>query len=185
MVAPSICDGAKPANVIRTEAEAADHSWASVRRAKDLLNIKSERRDDQWFWSLPDQLQGAQAHAGAAQGAHAPGAQNEQDAQAPMTKTQDDQAQGAQITAGVAQDAHALADLAQDAQRQDDQGAQGAQELPPLPKRVITIKRHGEASGPDEMSWAEFEAIGCDRTRVREYVKQRDLQQKESAHAEA
>ena len=102
-----------------------------------------------------------------------------------MTKTQDDQAQGAQITAGVAQDAHALADLAQDAQRQDAQDAQGAQELPPPPKRVITIKRHGEASGPDEMSWAEFEAIGCDRTRVREYVKQRDLQQKESAHAEA
>jgi hypothetical protein len=50
---------------------------------------------------------------------------------------------------------------------------------------VITIKRHGEATGPDEMSWAEFEAIGCDRTRVREYVKQRDQQQKESAHAEA
>ena len=135
-------DGGKPANVIRTEAEAADHSWASVRRAKDLLNIKSERRDDQWFWSLPDQLQGAQAHAGAVQDAHAQGAQSEQDAQAPMTETQG-APQGAQITAGVAQDAHALADLAQDAQRQDAQDAQSAQGVPPKRGRNFKVRARG------------------------------------------
>jgi hypothetical protein len=110
-------DGAKPANVIRTEAEEADHSWASVRRAKDLLNIKSERRDDQWFWSLPDQPQDAQALGSAAQDAHEQDAQDEQGAQSPAAELQGAQAQGAHPPDAPAQDAHALADLAQDAQR--------------------------------------------------------------------
>ena len=139
-----------------------------MRRAKAQLRIKSERCGDQWFWSLPNQPQDAQ------------------DEQSPAAELQGAQAQGAHAPDAPAQDAHALADLAQDAHGQDTQGAQDAQDQPTKRNRIITIKRHGEAQGPNEMSWAEFEAIGCDQTRVREYVKQRDQQQKEeSAHAEA
>lgn len=180
-----LADGAKSANVIHTEAEAADHSGASVRRAKVQLRIKSEKRDDQWFWSLPDQPQDAQALAGSSQDAHEQDAQDAQGAQSPAAELQGAQAQGADAPDAPSQDAQTMAGIGQHAHAQDAQDAQGAQELPPPPKRIITIRRHGEASGPDEMSWAEFEAIGCDRTRVREYVKQRDQQQKESTHAEA
>ena len=103
-----LADGAKSANLIRTEAEAALHSGASLRRAKDQLGIKSERQSGsggagQWLWSLPDQPQDAQT-AGSVQDAQAQGAQ------APTAEPQGNHAQGVHIITGVPQDAQALAD---------------------------------------------------------------------------
>ena len=144
-----LADGAKSANLIRTEAGAADHSAASLRRAKDRLGVKSERRDDEWFWLLPDQPQDAQALASAAQDAHEQDAQDEQGVQSPAAELQGAQAQGAHAPDVPAQDTQAIVGIGQDAHGQDAQGAQGAQDLPPKRNRVITIRRHGEASGPE------------------------------------
>jgi hypothetical protein len=171
-------DGAKPATLIRTKATAAGHSWASVRRAKPLLKIDSEKRDDQWFWLPP-----------------AP----EQDAHAPAAETQGAQVQGAQTTSDSMQDAHPLTGSqgaqsdtdvgrhqepltannnpseAQDAQPETPQGAQPA----PRAKRLIMVRRRGVAAvGENEMTWEEFETIGCDQSRVAAYIRQRDAERK-------
>lgn len=54
--------GPKPTKDIKTEAETAGLSWATVRRAKDRLGIKARREalagagygpDGQWVWALP------------------------------------------------------------------------------------------------------------------------------------
>jgi putative DNA primase/helicase len=57
---------------IRSQAQAAGLSWATVRRAKDRLGIRAERRSEggegegRWVWRLPtDGVQGAQKSQGA------------------------------------------------------------------------------------------------------------------------
>jgi hypothetical protein len=165
-----LADGAKSANVIRTEAEAAAHSAASLRRAKDRLGVKSERRDDEWFWLFPDQPQDAQAFAGAAQDAHAQDAQSEQGAQAPTAELQGAQEQDAHAPDMPSQDAQTIAGIGQHAQR--------------TPRRKREIKVCADPSGPDQISHEQWRSLGCDKDRLREFIRQRD-QQGAMTHAEA
>jgi hypothetical protein len=170
-----LADGAKSANVIHTEAEAADHSGASLRRAKIQLRIKSERRDDQWFWSLPDQPQGAQTLAGTAQDAHAQDAQSEQGAQARTAELQGAQELGAHAPDVPSQDAQTIAGIGQHAHAQDAQTT---------PRRKREIKVCADPSGPDQISHEQWRSLGCDKDRLREFIRQRD-QQGTMTHAEA
>jgi hypothetical protein len=75
----------------------------------------------------------------------------------------------------------------QDAAEQTaDDASEPAKEIPTSPrKRVVMVRRKGvPANGPDELSWEEFESLGCDRSRVPDYVRKRDLERK-AADAEA
>ncbi len=49
-----LADGPMPSGEVKKEAEKAGFSWASIRRAKDIEGIKSEREspNGRWFWSL-------------------------------------------------------------------------------------------------------------------------------------
>jgi len=53
-----LVNGELPQQTIQDEAEIARHSWASVRRAKSLLNIISSKSvlDKRWYWKLPDYM---------------------------------------------------------------------------------------------------------------------------------
>jgi hypothetical protein len=53
-----LADGPVPAKQVRTEADAAGLSWATVRRGKDRLGIKPHKAgmDSGWLWSLPKML---------------------------------------------------------------------------------------------------------------------------------
>jgi hypothetical protein len=87
----------------------------------------------------------------------------------------------AQDAHGSTQGGHPVDSLAaQDAQSEALQGAevQGAQ--PPVRrKRHVIVRRKGvEAVGDDELSWTEFENLGCDLSRVPDYVRQRDAERK-------
>lgn len=42
-----------PQQTVKSEAKAAGHSWATVRRAADILGVKSRKGVDHWYWSLP------------------------------------------------------------------------------------------------------------------------------------
>jgi hypothetical protein len=170
-----LADGAKSANVIHTEAEAADHSGASVRRAKVQLRIKSEKRDDQWFWSLPDQPQDAQALASAAQDAHEQDAKNAQGAQSPAAELQGAQEQDAHAPEMPSQDAQTIAGIGQHAHAQDAQTT---------PRRKREIKVCADPSGPDQISHEQWRSLGCDKDRLREFIRQRD-HQGTMTHAEA
>lgn len=48
-------DGMKPVRDIQKAASAAGHSWATVRRAKDILHVRSDKpgMDEGWVWQLP------------------------------------------------------------------------------------------------------------------------------------
>jgi putative DNA primase/helicase len=52
-----LCDllvsGSVPAKKVRRSSEDAGHSWATTRRAKDKLDIKSKKSGDEWMWGLP------------------------------------------------------------------------------------------------------------------------------------
>jgi putative DNA primase/helicase len=50
-----LIDGPKPTKQIKTEASAAGHSWATVKRAKVKLNIRAKKvgLDQGWEWVLP------------------------------------------------------------------------------------------------------------------------------------
>jgi hypothetical protein len=61
-----LADGTLAQKEIKAAAEGSGLSWATVRRAKDLLGIKPHklRMDDGWVWELPKVLnsyEGAQA----------------------------------------------------------------------------------------------------------------------------
>ena len=47
-------DGPRSAAALREDAELAGFSWATIRRAKDVLHVVSVRRDGRWLWSLPE-----------------------------------------------------------------------------------------------------------------------------------
>jgi hypothetical protein len=83
-----------------------------------------------------------------------------QDAQPATQAVQGDQTQGAHAQIGPIA-------AAQDAQ-------------PPVRrKRHVIVRRKGvEAVGDDELSWTEFESLGCDLSRVPDYVRQRDAERK-------
>jgi hypothetical protein len=105
---------------------------------------------------------------------------------------QDDQEQESVVT-GSQGDQLAASSQAQDAQSEVPQGAQAqdaqddaAQDAHTAPrrKRLIKIRRRGtEAAGPDEMSWEEYESIGCDQSRVASYIRQRDAGRNANAEA--
>jgi putative DNA primase/helicase len=67
-------EGSVDAKQVRAQAEAAGLTWATVKRAKNRLGIKPQRRsqgshgEGKWIWALPSQGQGAQE----VQDAHAP-----------------------------------------------------------------------------------------------------------------
>jgi len=70
-----LTNGPMDTNDVRTQAQAAGLSWASVRRAKNWLKIRAERISEggngegKWVWRLPpERMQGAQK----TQGAHVP-----------------------------------------------------------------------------------------------------------------
>ena len=50
-----LSDGAVPAKQVRSDADAAGLTWATVRRAKDRIGIKPHKAgmDAGWLWSLP------------------------------------------------------------------------------------------------------------------------------------
>ena len=48
--------GSLSSKQIEADAKGAGHSWRTVRRAKDALGIKSVKRDQFWYWSLPSNL---------------------------------------------------------------------------------------------------------------------------------
>ena len=54
-----LMDGPKPAKVVQSGARDAGHTWATIRRAKDALDVVSTKSsgDGAWKWALP---QGAQ-----------------------------------------------------------------------------------------------------------------------------
>jgi putative DNA primase/helicase len=54
-----LMDGPKPAKVVQSGARDAGHTWATIRRAKDALDVVSTKNsgDGAWRWALP---QGAQ-----------------------------------------------------------------------------------------------------------------------------
>src|SRR5215204_2154188 len=47
-------DGPVAAKLVEKESESAGHSWATVKRAKDALKVKSEKDGTTWMWRLPD-----------------------------------------------------------------------------------------------------------------------------------
>ncbi|MBH1979400.1 MAG: AAA family ATPase [Comamonadaceae bacterium] len=49
-----------PTKAVKAEAKDAGHSWATVRRAADALNVKSKKggMEGGWYWSLPEGAQG-------------------------------------------------------------------------------------------------------------------------------
>jgi hypothetical protein len=49
-----LSDGPKPQKEIQEAIEAAGLSWRSAQRAKDVLNIRSVKKADGWYWQLPD-----------------------------------------------------------------------------------------------------------------------------------
>jgi putative DNA primase/helicase len=53
-----LLNGELSQQTIQDEAETAGHSWATVRRAKSLLNIISSKSvlDKRWYWKLPDYM---------------------------------------------------------------------------------------------------------------------------------
>jgi hypothetical protein len=175
--------GAGPINSkgVRKRAEGAGLAWATVRRAKERLGVQSVRRSEngdgagEWIWSLS---QGAQTLA--PQDARALVPQEAQtDAAQDARRQQDDHLPGSTPVQG------AQADEPQVAQAQGAQGNawQGAQATP-RPKRHVVVRHRGAAAnGPDEVNWEEFETLGCDLSRVADYVRQRDALQKATADA--
>lgn len=53
-------DGLTPCKTIQVEAKDAGISWASTRRAGDLLNVIKTKGAGGWYWKLPQTIQGAQ-----------------------------------------------------------------------------------------------------------------------------
>jgi hypothetical protein len=158
-----LADGGKAATDVRQAAQDAGIAWSAVRKAQIALSIKPARQSQgaqgagRWVWQLP---QGAQGQVAPAQDAQSPSPPPAQD-------TQTEGLQGAQ---------------AQDAQSEASQGDQ----TPPRRKREIRIRRRGVAAeNENEMTWEEYEAIECDRTRVASYIRQRDSLRKATADAEA
>jgi len=48
-----LSDGAKPQHEVEEAAKANCHSWATIRRAKEKLGIKPEKKGKTWVWELP------------------------------------------------------------------------------------------------------------------------------------
>lgn len=55
------------------------------------------------------------------------------------------------------------------------QGTRAAQtHTEKVPLRTITVKRPGVAPhGPDEISWEQWQALGCEVSRLKEFLRQR------------
>jgi hypothetical protein len=67
-------DGLRPAEELRKEAERAGIRWATLRRAKEALKVRSERfgfgSEGRWYWTLPDPPIGARKDAQSPEGEH-------------------------------------------------------------------------------------------------------------------
>ena len=50
----TLAGGPVAAKKVEKEAEDAGHSWATVKRAKDALKVKSEKDGTAWMWRLPE-----------------------------------------------------------------------------------------------------------------------------------
>jgi putative DNA primase/helicase len=55
-----LADGSLPSTQVRSEADAAGHSWATIKRAKKVAGVKAFREGGvaekgQWLWRLPTQ----------------------------------------------------------------------------------------------------------------------------------
>jgi hypothetical protein len=170
--------GAGPINSkgVRKRAEGAGLAWATVRRAKERLGVQSIRHSEngdgagEWIWSLS---QGAQILA--PQDARALVPQEAQtDAAQDARRQQDDHLPHSTPVQGAQTDEPQAAQ-AQGAHGNAWQGARTA----PRPKRHVVVRHRGAAAiGPDEVSWEEFETLDCDLSRVADYVRQRDLQER-------
>jgi hypothetical protein len=73
--------------------------------------------------------------------------------------------------------------VSQEVRRQEAQPAQTAQAVPVLPAtapprmREIIVRRPGvPAVGPDQVTWADWQALGCSTERLKLFVRQRDQQ---------
>jgi hypothetical protein len=161
----NLAGGPLDAKIVQERAKANGISEPTLRRAKPEAGVISRRVSNdgeaRWVWLLQD----AQPATQAVQGAHA----------------QIGLIAAAQDAHGSTQGGHPVDSLAaQDAQSEALQGAevQGAQ--PPVRrKRHVIVRRKGvEAVGDDELSWTEFESLGCDLSRVPDYVRQRDAERK-------
>mgnify|MGYP006148613285 CR=1 FL=1 len=51
-----LSDGELPQKQIEEDAKGAGHSMSTVRRAKNAIRIKSVKRDQFWYWTLPSNL---------------------------------------------------------------------------------------------------------------------------------
>jgi hypothetical protein len=174
----NLAGGPLDAKIMQERAKANGISEPTLRRAKPEAGVISRRVSNdgeaRWEWLLQDAQPATQAVQG--------------------DQTQDAHAQIGPIAA--AQDAHGPTQGghpvdspgAQDAQSEASQGAevQGAQgealqdaQPPVRRKRHVIVRRKGvEAVGDDELSWTEFESLGCDLSRVPDYVRQRDAERK-------
>jgi len=57
-----LVDAPMPAKMVRSEADGAGYSWATIRRAKERLGVEAERHGGiaeggKWLWALPKVLQ--------------------------------------------------------------------------------------------------------------------------------
>jgi hypothetical protein len=152
----------------------AGHTRVTTRRALKRLRVVSQRVSTDgagggfWVLSLPQD--------DPPQGAHM---QDDQEQESVVTGSQGDH------LAALSRAHDAQSEAPQGAQAQDaqDDALQDAQ-TPPRRKRLIKIRRRGtEATGPDEMSWEEYESIGCDQSRVASFIRQCDAGRNANAEA--
>jgi hypothetical protein len=73
--------------------------------------------------------------------------------------------------------------VSQEVRRQEAQPAQTAQAVPAPPAtapprmREIIVRRPGVAAvGPDQVTWADWQALGCSTERLKLFLRQRDQQ---------
>jgi hypothetical protein len=156
----NLAGGPLDAKIVQERAKANGISEPTLRRAKPEAGVISRRVSNdgeaRWEWLL-------------------------QDAQPATQAVQGDQTQGAHAQIGpiaAAQDAQSEAPQGAEVQGAQGEALQDAQ--PPVRrKRHVIVRRKGvEAVGDDELSWTEFESLGCDLSRVPDYVRQRDAERK-------
>jgi hypothetical protein len=135
-----------PANTVRAQAEEAGFAWATIRRAKHQLGVEVVR----------------ESVGGTGEGRWLWSLPKEQDAQ-----PQDTQA------AQVAQTAQASAPPTQPAQAQAV--STPASPATPPRSREIKVRRPGVVpQGPDEISWEQWQELGCSVERLKGFLRQRE-----------
>jgi hypothetical protein len=148
----ALSGGSLPATVVRAQAKAAGVSWAAARRAKQRIGVEALRKSEGgggagcWFWSLP--VQGAK---GVGQGV-----QDAQFTQLNQPAQLNQFAPPAQLTQAV------------------QPAAQPPAAITPPRQRVITVKHR--PVGPDEISHADWQNLGCSTERLKLFLRQRDQQ---------